>query len=60
MAKPLKVLAVKASYCRYIPLCVAVFTWSLAPSVDHSPRVLEALTEHADMVADHGDSHRLA
>ena len=60
MAKPLKVLAVKAGYCLRILLCVAVLAWSLAPTTDHSPRVAEVLTEHAEMGADHGHSHGLA
>lgn len=60
MAKPLKVLAVKAGYFLRILLCVAVLAWSFAPSTGHSPDYLEVLTEHAEMVSEHGHYHGLA
>ena len=60
MAKSLKLLAVKTSWCCSSLVCVAVLAWSLAPTSGHSPRVSEVLTEHAEMVADHGHSHGLA
>lgn len=60
LTRHLKSLAVIATHCLRILLCVAVLAWSLAPTTGHSPRVAEVLTKHAEMVADHGHSHGLA
>lgn len=41
-------------------LCLSLVVWSMLPSLSHVPRIAETLTEHAQMVADHGHSHGLA
>jgi hypothetical protein len=38
-------------------LCLSLFCWSMLPSVSHVPSTAETLNEHAQMIADHGQSH---
>lgn len=41
-------------------ICLAVAVWSVLPTANHVPTVLETLDEHAQMIASHGHSHGLA
>jgi fermentation-respiration switch protein FrsA (DUF1100 family) len=41
-------------------LCLSLVVWSMLPSLSHVPRIVETLTEHAQMIADHGHSHGFA
>ena len=38
-------------------LCVSFLVWSITPSLNHSPKVIETIQDHLEMVADHGHSH---
>lgn len=40
-------------------LCLSLALWSLMPSVDHAPKLLDILEEHLEMIEDHGHSHGL-
>jgi hypothetical protein len=39
-------------------LALALVVWSVAPGVDHARAVFETVRVHAEMIADHGHSHR--
>ena len=41
-------------------ICLSVAVWSVLPTTNHVPTVLETLDEHAQMIASHGHSHGLA
>lgn len=41
-------------------ICLSVAVWSVMPTANHVPTVLETLDEHAQMIASHGHSHGLA
>ena len=41
-------------------ICMSVAVWSILPTVNHVPSVLETLQDHAEMIAAHGHSHGLA
>ena len=41
-------------------ICLSVAVWSVLPTANHVPTVLETLQDHAEMVATHGHSHGLA
>lgn len=38
-------------------LCLSLVGWSILPSLSHVPRIAETLTEHTQMIAEHGHSH---
>lgn len=39
--------------------CVALALWAVSPNASHVPQVIEALQDHAEMIAEHGHSHGL-
>lgn len=38
-------------------LCVSFLIWSIVPSINHTPTVLETIQDYLEMVEDHGHSH---
>jgi hypothetical protein len=38
-------------------VCLAVLFWSLSATSDHSPKIMDTLQDHAQMIAEHGHSH---
>ncbi|KJS39353.1 MAG: hypothetical protein VR70_08285 [Rhodospirillaceae bacterium BRH_c57] len=40
-------------------LCLSLVVWSVMPSVNHAPSVIETLQEYAEVIATHGHSHGL-
>lgn len=41
-------------------LCMCFVVWSIVPSINHVPNVVETLQEHMEMIEDHGHSHSFA
>ena len=38
-------------------LCLMLIIWSLLPATHHAPKIAETVTDHIEMIADHGHSH---
>lgn len=38
-------------------LCLMLVIWSLLPATHHAPKIAETVTDHIEMIADHGHSH---
>ena len=48
------------SYLRTVFACVlsvALIVWTASASADHTPRVMETIQDHIQMIAEHGHSH---
>ncbi|MBO6890544.1 MAG: hypothetical protein JJ866_01275 [Roseibium sp.] len=40
-------------------VCACVFVWTTVPSSSHTPKFLETVQDHLQMIEDHGHSHGL-
>lgn len=38
-------------------LCLSLVIWSVVPSVNHTPAVVETFQDHLELIAEHGHSH---
>lgn len=38
-------------------LCLAIVVWSVIPAVTHTPKVVQTIQDHLEMIGDHGHSH---
>lgn len=45
--------------CLVGTLCLCLFVWATVPAASHTPKFLDTIQEHLQMIEEHGHSHGL-